>query len=307
MNPKTLFAIVSGLLLAVSVSAQNRTFSTIDPPGSVLTRAFAINPRGDVVGLYFTSDNITHGFLFSRGKYMTIDGPNFAIRTNALAINPLGQIVGRYDTPDGIAHGFIYTNGGFETVDHPLAAGFTVITDITPSGDIAGRYRAADKTFHGFTRIDGQWTTIDHLDADGNPDMGPMGIQAMAINPYGLIAGYYQDKSKVFHAFLFDHGVYTTIDPPGAKSTGGAGGIVHINPEGAVAGGSYVDAQGASHGFIYRDGEWTTFDFPDPGTANRKAQLTTICGINPQGDAVGLYVDQNNVSHGYLARRGTIQ
>jgi hypothetical protein len=306
MKNRALFALAFGLLLAASLAAQNPTFYSIDPPDSVLTRAFAINPRGDIVGLYFSADNVTHGFLFSHGHYTTIDGPNFAIRTNAIAINPQGQIVGRYDTPDRVAHGYIYANGVFETVDHPLAAGFTVVTDITPSGDIAGRYQAADKTFHGFVRINGEWTTIDHLDASGNPDMGPQGIQAMAINPYGLISGYYQDKNRIFHAFVLDRGVYTTIDPPGATNTGGSGGVVHINPEGTVAGGFYVDTLNATYGFIYSDGGFITFDLPDPGAPNGKAQLTTICGINPQGDVVGVYVDHRNVTHGYLSPRGTI-
>jgi len=30
------------------------------------------------------------------------------------------------------------------------------------------------------------------------------GIQGMAINPCGTIAGYYQDLSGTFHAFLLD-------------------------------------------------------------------------------------------------------
>ena len=317
-----LICLLQVVIHAPSTSAQEGKLTTIDPPGSVLSRAFGINSRGDIVGLYITSDGRTHGFMRSNSGWLTLDAPA-SIRTNAIAINPQGQIVGRYDTREGaasVAHGYIYTDGYFQTVDHPLAAGFTVVTDITPSGAIVGRYQAADKSIHGFSLTNTQqclaelqeceWTTIDHLDADGNPDMGPMGIQAMAMNPDGMIAGYYHDKNKVFHAFLLDNGVYTTVDPPDAANTGGSGGVVHISPDGVVAGGSYAraaDVPGAGHGFMYRDGIFITFDFPDPADAKGKAQVTSICGINPQRDVVGMYVDHENVTHGYLAPHGTIR
>ena len=304
------------LLLVARPSAQDPAFVTIDPTSSALTRAFGINPRGDVVGLFMTVDGVTHGFLFKSGRYTTLDAPG-SIRTNALAINPRGQIAGRFDTRTGnkvVAHGYIYTNGLFETVDHPSAAGFTVLTDITPTGDIAGRYQSADGSFHGFTRVNGEWTTIDHLDAGGNPDMGPQGIQGMAMNENGLVAGIYQDKKLVFHTFILENGVYTTIDPPGSNSAGGGGGVLHVNPEGTVAGGIFTlptDVVGScscsGHGFLYNAGTWTTFDFTDgtnPDGTPRHAQLTTICGINPQGEVVGIYIDHNNVTHGYLGPAG---
>lgn len=38
-------------------------FSTIDYPDAIATRAFGINPDGDIVGLYVDSSGKTHGFL----------------------------------------------------------------------------------------------------------------------------------------------------------------------------------------------------------------------------------------------------
>ncbi len=310
MKRNKLFTFVLGMLLfAGAVSAQQSSLSTIDPPGSVLTRAFGINSRGDIVGLYFSADNMTHGFLLTGGQYVTIDAPD-SIRTNAIGINSRGQIVGRYDTPDGVAHGYIYTGGQFQSFDHPLAAGFTVATDIAPSGAIVGRYQASDKSFHGFLLTNAQqcvlqtqacdWVTIDHLDADGNPDMGPLGIQGMAINPSGVIAGYYQDTAKVFHAFLLENGVYSTIDPPGSKNTGNSGGVLHVNSDGTVVG-YYTGTDNLNHGFIYRNGSFTTYDFPEAWAPNGLAQATCTFGVNAQGDVVGFYVDHMNRSHGFVA------
>lgn len=287
---------------APSASARNSEMPlvTIDPSGSVDTRPFGINSSGEVVGLYITADGKTHGFLLSEGVYTTLDFPG-ALRTNALAINDSGQIVGRYDIGT-VSHGYLLSDGVFTTIDHPDAAGFTVLTDIDPAGRMVGRYRGPDGKFHGFTLINGTFTTVDHLDENGNPDMGPQGIQGMAINPSGTIAGYYQDMSGKFHAFLLDDGGYTTIDPPNAKSTGGNGGVLKISPNGTVVG-SYTrfddvpTACGcASHGFIYRKGAFTTFDYPE-------AQATTHTGVNARGDVVGVYTDQSGRRHGFLAPR----
>jgi len=44
--------------------AERGTFTTIDVPGASSTTAAAINPRGDIVGVY-VSDSVSHGFLLS--------------------------------------------------------------------------------------------------------------------------------------------------------------------------------------------------------------------------------------------------
>src|SRR5215203_6002607 len=166
--------LITAALSAPFASAADgeRALVTIDPPGSTDTRPFGINSRGEIVGLFITSDGNTRGFLLSGGEYTTIDFPD-AVRTNALAINARGQIVGRYDTPDNVAHGYLLSGGEFTTIDFPGAAGFTVLTDIDPEGRMAGRYRSSDGKFHGFTLTDGVFTTVDHLDENGLPDMGP--------------------------------------------------------------------------------------------------------------------------------------
>jgi hypothetical protein len=48
--------------------ARTGHFTTIDFPGALFTRAFAISPRGDIVGEYQSLDGRNHGFLISRGE-----------------------------------------------------------------------------------------------------------------------------------------------------------------------------------------------------------------------------------------------
>ena len=68
--------------------------------------------------------------------------------------------------------------------------------------------------------------------------------------------------------------IITTIDVPGALSTGAQG----INAEGVISG-AYRDASGL-HGFILRDGVFETVDYPD-------ADNTELRGIGPDGAVVG--------------------
>ena len=69
--------------------------SSIDVPGAVRTQAQGINDRGSVVGLYKSSDGVTHGFLLRDGNFTSIDYPG-ASYTDARGINAQGEIVGTY-------------------------------------------------------------------------------------------------------------------------------------------------------------------------------------------------------------------
>ena len=100
-----------GLLLGgrhVAQAAASFTFTTIDPPGAVVTAALGISPSGQIVGFYSDSTG-EHGFLYDRGVFTPIDVPG-ASDTRAVGINPSGQIVGYYrDSFAGAPRGFLAT------------------------------------------------------------------------------------------------------------------------------------------------------------------------------------------------------
>ena len=79
---------------------------------------------------------------------------------------------------------------------------------------------------------------------------------------------------------LAELGKFTSIDFPGAVSTGGSLRFLGINAQGDIVG-TYQTADGKTHGFLLRQGEFTTIDHP---TA---PPLTFANGINAQGDIVG--------------------
>jgi uncharacterized membrane protein len=66
-------------------------------PASGGTQATSINERGQIVGLGYDTQGGSRAFLFERGHFRPIDGPNAAY-TRAMDVNNRGQIVGDYGT-----------------------------------------------------------------------------------------------------------------------------------------------------------------------------------------------------------------
>lgn len=81
-------------------------FTPLVVPGSTITRAFDINPAGEIVGVYVNPPGVFHGFVLMDASYVSIDVPD-ATATRAWGINPRGDIVGVYATTDGKTHGFL--------------------------------------------------------------------------------------------------------------------------------------------------------------------------------------------------------
>lgn len=78
--------------------------------------------------------------------------------------------------------------------------------------------------------------------------------------------------------FLLSDGVFTSIDYPGAASTGAATIGIGVNPRGEIVG-QYRDLAGVTHGFILDAAGYSTFDLSGYPT-------TVLTGINSHGDIV---------------------
>ena len=183
----------------------------------------------------------------------------------------------------------------------------TIAFCLNPSGAIAGFTRDANNARHGFLRApDGTFTIIDdpaagtcstNCGAIGNGQ----GTRAYAINPSGVITGFFTDNSARCHGFLrAPDGTFTQIDAPDA----GAGPFpqgtfpseitpMGINPAGAVTG-FYVDANSVQHGFVRAPGgQITEFDPTGSIFSNPNA-------IDQVGDITGFYFDATTAVHGFL-------
>jgi probable HAF family extracellular repeat protein len=117
MNRRLLWGLVG---LAVIMGGAGRTeadyvYTTLDPPGSIITNAYGINDTGQIVGWYEDSAMTPHGFLYKGATYPTLDVPG-SHSTIARGINDAGQIVGQSTDAKG-SHGFLLSAGGYTTFD----------------------------------------------------------------------------------------------------------------------------------------------------------------------------------------------
>jgi probable HAF family extracellular repeat protein len=87
----------------------DRSYTTLDPPGAILTEAVGINNEGVITGLYIDGSGFQHGFVLHHGQYKTIDVDGPYSETSVDWIDASGQVVGYFTDADGATHGFVGT------------------------------------------------------------------------------------------------------------------------------------------------------------------------------------------------------
>lgn len=190
----------------------------------------------------------------------------------------------------------------------------TFANGMNDSGAITGFIRDANAARHGYLRApDGTFAIFDDPAAGtcsascGTIGNG-QGTRAYAINPSGLIVGFYTDNSARCHGYVrAANGTFTQIDAPDAGTGPFPQGTfpseftpAGINPAGAITG-FYVDASSVQHGFVRAAGGKIT-EFDPSGSI-----LTNPNAINDTGEITGFYFDASFVGHGFVrAPNGTI-
>jgi uncharacterized membrane protein len=250
--------------------------SWVDGLGSHKADALRHRARSNGARQHVATGNV----LLRNGRFTQLPDAPGAQLTVHRGLNDRGQTAGIYiddgvepgpdgSFPPGSGHGFIYTRS------HEPKGRFTVIE--IPDAQIALPYDINNR---------GQIVGI-YLDEGAVP--GPDGLP-----PPGAQ-----------HAFLWDRGKVTILDPP---DTVYAPNAYTINDRGQVVG-VRIDETGNQIGFLRQpDGRYVTLD--PPGAAQNKA-----LGINDRGQVVGVYLDDGAVPgpdgryparslHGYLWDRG---
>jgi uncharacterized membrane protein len=130
-----------GTLGALPASAQQ--FLIFDPPGSTQTVPQTINDLGQIVGCYYDSAGVIHGFEFNAGAYTTIDFPGEPASC-AYSINDIGQITGYYIDSANVSHIYLLSGGIFTTIDDPafvqnLGAGIDDLGNVSGTGTTVSR------------------------------------------------------------------------------------------------------------------------------------------------------------------------
>ncbi len=331
------FVCAAGGASCTSFDAPNA--GTSPPAGSFQgTIGIGIDTAGDVVGVYFDSNNAYHGFLrnAATGTITEFDDPNAPTANSSRGtfpsgINDNGQIVGNYTTGSyntaSLYHGFVYSiaNGSFTEIDEPDAGTGsvssyqkegTVPAAINASGAVTGYYVDASGERHGFIRsAAGNYTSFDGPGATTNTGKGGGlgGTIPLSIDAAGDVVGSYTDSNQIRHGFILPAGstTPTSFDAPGANTASQSGTIsgsfaTSIDPTGSYVCGGYTDSSGLYHGFVYylpltSVASFTTFSAPDAATSVTDFSFTGTgsFGVNASGTAVGFYLDSNEVLHGF--------
>lgn len=272
-----LLALAAGDAVAAKpkdAAAAKPKFLTIDVPGSVATRARAINNSDVIVGYYFDG-TASHGFIRNprTRAITTVDYPG-ADWTELWGINNDGVCVGCYGEIDENlnGHGFVYDAGEFTTIDMP-DADVTSAHDINDDGVIVGDFLEPGSVRRRVFVYDGDFQTFDA------PEAGEYGTYASGITNRGIVTGHYWGAEEELHGYMYDR-QYRTVDIPGAIGTG----IGHANEKGAYVGG--YDHIYGSTGFLRSGRSTTLLNFPG-------SYSTFAYGINDRGTIVGVYVDPN--------------
>ena len=83
-------------------------FTAFVVPGSTLTLAWDVNPRGEIAGVYRDAAGRFHGFVRNGERYLTVDVPG-ATATRVFGINAGGDVVGAFVDSTGRTRAFLGT------------------------------------------------------------------------------------------------------------------------------------------------------------------------------------------------------
>lgn len=292
---KKLLLLVAVLLVSVTFTYAQFTFTSIDCPGADLTTVVGINNHGDMVGQYRLPGGVFHAMMIKKGKCIPL-APKTILGTNAsraFKINDRGDVAGWFEDDSGI-HGFLLRKGVLTILDFP-GASETNAWGINNFGTVAGWWTIDDADgntiiSHGFVWNNGNFKQVD-LPGAGNTFID-------GINDWGDLVGLWgQDPTgNTGSAFFWPKAgkQFTSFDAPfpGVVITQAN----DINDFRAIVG-VYVDASGLGHSFLRVGTAMTYFDYPG-------AMSTSAWGINSLFQIVGVWRDSSGARHGFLAQPG---
>src|SRR5437660_11131546 len=252
--------------------APDGTFTIFDDPGAGTcstscgtigngqgTRAYAINPSGEITGFYTDNSARCHGYVrAANGTFTQIDAPDagtgpfpqgtFPSNITPMGINPAGAIIGFYVDASSVQHGFVRAPNGIITEFDPTGSVFTDPNAINAVGAITGFYFDANFVGHGFLRAtNGTITSFDAPGADHTPGSfnGTFGV---GLTPNGGIEGVFVDVNGVLHGFVRStDGTFTTYDAPGAGTGAGQGTLPESNNTPGAITGQFIDGNFVNH------------------------------------------------------------
>ena len=285
----------------------NYQFETLDNANDVtFNQLLGINNGGVIAG-YFGSGAQGHpnkGYLlfapYGQGNYANENFPG-SVQTQVTGLNDGAVTVGFWSSMNNANltndnHGFVKYHGRFRTADFPTGSPATPPVDqllgVNDRDVAVGFYTDANANNHGYEyniRRSSYSPVVD-------PNSPSASLTATAINESGQVAGFYTNPATGnTDGFLFTHrDRFLDLTVPRASSTMALG----VNDRDEVVG-VYQVGSGSSavmHGFTWTpERRFQTVDDP------HGIGMTTINGVNDQGQLVGFYTDADGNTDGLLA------
>jgi hypothetical protein len=192
-------------------------FTSFDAPnagtgpyqGTMATLESGLNPLGALIGWYYDSSNVGHGYVRQPGGVIISFDPPGSVATYPGSINPQGLIVGGFADANSVLHGFVRRASGAIVIFDVPGAGSTpglfegtLALGVTPLSLITGYWADSNTIYHGFVRYPNG--TISKFDAPGAGTIpgSLQGTVPQGMNDWGEIVGYLQDSNYVNHGFV---------------------------------------------------------------------------------------------------------
>jgi uncharacterized membrane protein len=152
------------------------------PVGATGSAAQGVNDAGDIVGYYYDSAGVPHGFLLKGKTYTTLDVPG-ALGTFAAGINNQGSIVLYWNDSQNVAESSLYDGKTYKKINVPGAAQ-TLAFGINAAGDVIYEWLDSGGLDHAALLSGGKYYKFDH----------PESVQTYGggINDGRVIVGGYQ-------------------------------------------------------------------------------------------------------------------
>jgi len=229
-----------------------------DFPGtSGVTRAFAIDNAGDVVGVYADAAGASHGFLRSPGGAISALPPAPGAGTGSgqgtfpTGITGTGELVGFYVGGDGVAHGYAWSpDGRFTVINAPgggdAAGQGTFLFSVDDRGVICGGYVTSGNVEFGLVDRGGRITSID------DPATPQNAAGATDADGYarGVVVGDYIDENGGELGYLDQRGHSLTVADPAGSDAPGQGTVITATNDQLTLTGFHITSYGADHGLI---------------------------------------------------------
>jgi hypothetical protein len=158
-------------------------FTAVNFPKSNGTQVTGINDKGEVVGLYLDSTNLTHGFSKIGTKYTKIDVTG-GTNTVAWGVNNAGQITVYTTNSAGTFDSYLVTGKKFKKIDNPNAGTTgTIVHTPNNKGDIDGTYYDTTGAEKGWLLHAGKY--YDVVDPGGVSRADGLNDKATIVGRYG--------------------------------------------------------------------------------------------------------------------------